>query len=155
MLSLATEAWGAGLFKCAETTGPPVYQDRPCSGETLRDLAKHPPTLSVLPFDVPSVRPSTIPPRAERSPKPPKIDRRKEEAERRSQPAAVSERRHLRDGMSDGEVLARLGPPDLQTGKQGRKMRWTYLPAPGDPQTVTLVRFEEGKVTAVERATMR
>ena len=57
--------------------------------------------------------------------------------------------------MSDGEVLARLGPPDLQAGKNARRMRWTYLPAAGDPQTVTLVRFEDGKVVAVERTTMR
>jgi hypothetical protein len=56
--------------------------------------------------------------------------------------------------MSEGEVLARLGKPDLAT-KGGRRMRWTFLPAPGDPQTMTLVRFEDGRVVEVERRVVR
>lgn len=57
--------------------------------------------------------------------------------------------------MTDAEVFARLGPPDFQAGKTGRKMRWTYLPAAGDAQTVTLVKFEDGKVVGVERSILR
>ena len=57
--------------------------------------------------------------------------------------------------MSDAEVVARLGPPDFQAGKGGRKMRWTYLPAAGDAQTVTLVKFEDGRVAGVERSILR
>ena len=99
--------------------------------------------------------PEAVARRPRRSSRAAKPDKRKAEADRRTSDAAVVERRHVKDGMSDGEVLARLGPPDLQSGKTGRKMRWTYLPAPGDPQTITLLRFEDGKVVAVERTTMR
>lgn len=112
----------------------------------MRDLDADPATVSVIPFEFPHARPAPAKPVR---PLPPK---RAEKAKARGE---VSERLHLREGMSDGEVLARLGPPDLQAGKTGRKMRWTYLPAPGDPQTVTLVRFDEGRVVAVERTTLR
>ena len=53
--------------------------------------------------------------------------------------------------MSEGVVLAKLGAPDAASSKHGRHARWTYLPAPGDPQTVTTIRFEDGRVTSVER----
>jgi hypothetical protein len=148
---------GGGVFKCRGTGGSPIYQQQPCSpGTELRDFAQDPATVSVVPFELPAPKVVTKPLRADRPAKPAlKTDKRKADADRRTGDAAVVERRHLKDGMSDGEVLARLGPPDLQSGKTGRKMRWTYLPAPGDPQTVTLLRFEDGKVVAVERTTMR
>lgn len=146
-----------GVFKCRGPGAGPVYQQQPCPpGTALRDFAQDPPTVSIVPFEglAPKVVPKSA--RAERPVKPAgKPDKRKADADRRTSDAAVVERRHVKDGMSDGEVLARLGPPDLQSGKTGRKMRWTYLPAPGDPQTVTLLRFEDGKVVAVERSTMR
>ena len=53
-----------------------------------------------------------------------------------------------------GPVLAKLGAPDLQSGR-GRLMRWTYLPAAADLQTVTVVRFEDGKVVTVDRRILR
>lgn len=145
------------VFKCRGSGAVPVYQQQPCPpGAGLRDFAQDPATVSVIPFEWPAPTATVKPSRAERAPKPAsKPDKRKVDADRRHADAAVVERRHVRDGMSDGEVLARLGPPDLQSGKTGRKMRWTYLPAPGDPQTVTLVRFDEGKVVGVERTTMR
>lgn len=145
------------VFKCRSATAAPVYQDQPCPpGRELRDFAADPANVSVIPFDVPVPPRASRPARPERAAKPPaRPDKRKAETERRTSDAAVQERRHVKDGMSDGEVLAKLGPPDLQSGKTGRKMRWTYLPAAADPQTVTLVRFEDGKVVAVERTTMR
>lgn len=148
---------GGGLFKCRGPGASPVYQQQPCpSGTELRDFARDPASVSVVPFELPAPKGTTKPSRADRPVKPvAKPDKRKADADRRTNAAAVVERRHVKDGMSDGEVLARLGPPDLQSGKTGRKMRWTYLPAPGDPQTVTLLRFEDGKVVAVERTTMR
>ena len=154
---LAYASAEGSLLKCRGPGARTVYQDQPCPpGTELRDFAQDPATVSVIPFESPAPKASPKPSRAERPVKTAtKPDKRKAEADRRSSDGAVIERRHVRDGMSDGEVLARLGPPDLQSGKTGRKMRWTYLPVPGDPQTVTLLRFEDGKVVAVERTTMR
>ena len=149
--ALAASAWAApGVWKCAGNSSP-VYQDRPCEpGRALRDLAADPPTVSVVPFELPPVAspPRAKPRRAEASAaKPRRTDAR---------PAGdVAERKHVREGMREGEVLARLGHPDLASPKTGRKARWTYLPASGDPQTMTLVRFEEGRVVAVERVIVR
>ncbi len=36
-------------------------------------------------------------------------------------------------------------------GKGRRSSRWSYLPAAGDPQTITTVVFDYGKVVEVER----
>ena len=151
-----------GIYKCMGTGSGPVYQQQPCpAGTTLRNLADDPATVSVIPFE--GVAPSQ-PAKSSRTTKsasvgtvgrPGKFDKRSAEFERRTSDAAVVERRHVKDGMSDGEVLARLGTPDLQSGKGGRKMRWTYMPAPGDPHTVTQVHFADGHVVAVDRKTMR
>lgn len=151
-----------GIHKCSGPGSVPVYQQQPCPpGTALRDLVQDPPTVSVIPFEGVAPQPQAKPARTTKqaplksAPKPEKFDKRKAEAERRTSEAAVVERRHLKDGMSDGEVLARLGPPDLQSGKGGRKMRWTYMPAPGDPHTVTQVHFADGRVVSVDRTTMR
>lgn len=151
-----------GIFKCKGPGSAPVYQQQPCApGATLRDLVQDPATVSVIPFDGATPAPTAKPARAAKpttgksAARPEKFDKRKAEAERRTSDAAVVERRHVKDGMSDGEVLARLGPPDLQSGKGGRKMRWTYMPAAGDPQTVTQVHFVDGRVVTVDRTTMR
>ncbi|HEX6945497.1 MAG TPA: hypothetical protein VF196_04830 [Casimicrobiaceae bacterium] len=67
-----------------------------------------------------------------------------------------SERRHLREGMSQAEVVARIGQPDITSGNKGsRELRWSWLPAAGDPQTMTTVRFADGRVVAVERKLLR
>jgi hypothetical protein len=161
-MSTLASALADGIYKCKGSGSAPVYQQQPCpAGTTLRDLVQDPATVSVIPFEgaapAPAVKPSRTSKRAPapRTARPEKVDKRKAEAERRSSEAAVVERRHVKDGMSDGEVLARLGPPDLQSGKGGRKMRWTYMPVPGDAQTVTQVHFVDGRVVAVDRTTMR
>jgi len=152
-------ASAAGIFKCRDSGAQPIYQGLPCPpGRELRNFEHDPPTVSVIPFErgasaVPATR---APARKERPPRALTLqERRKAEADRRRNELDIAERRHLKEGMSDGEVLAKLGPPDLQSGKTGRKLRWTYLPAAGDPQTVTLVRFEDGRVVGVERSTLR
>jgi len=67
-----------------------------------------------------------------------------------------AERRHLRTGMSEGEVLARVGSPDMTTGtKPTQSGRWSYLPADGDPDTITTLTFADGKVTKVERKVVK
>ena len=147
---------GTEVFKCGEPGTAPVYQDRPCAAGVSRKLDEHPATLSVIPFVLPDERPAAKPARPPRATAAtPRADKRRTTAERLRSESAVAERRHMKDGMSDAEVFARLGPPDFQAGKTGRKMRWTYLPAPGDAQTVTLIRFEDGKVVGVERSVMR
>lgn len=56
--------------------------------------------------------------------------------------------------MTEGEVRARIGPPD-QRGREGKHASWTYLPSPEDAQTVTLVIFDKGRVARIERKIMR
>ena len=139
----------AQMYKCAGDGGTPVYQDAPCeAGRELRNFANDPANVSVLPMR-PTPGTSTrvaVPPR-EKPVKATKADGRKHAGA--GDPA---ERRHVQLGMHEGEVLARLGTPDLRSGGGGRKLaRWTYMPVPGDPQTLTTVVFEYGKVIEVER----
>ena len=142
----------AQMYKCAGDGGTPVYQDSPCrEGRELRNFSTDPATVSVVPM-----RPApgsttriTSPPR-EKSVKTAKGDKK---GAITGDPA---ERRHLQVGMHEGEVLSRLGSPDLRSGKGGGKVaRWTYMPVPGDPQTLTTVVFEYGKVIEVERKVVR
>jgi hypothetical protein len=43
----------------------------------------------------------------------------------------------------------------MSSGDRGRKStRWSYLPAAGDPQTITTIVFDYGKVVDVERRIM-
>jgi len=140
----------AEVHKCRGPAGQPIYQDKPCSpGTALRDFSVDPPNVSIIPFsrETTSV-PTRAGPRPERVPKPPR------RATREKPVFDAAERRHLKEGMSEGEVRARLGPPD-QGGKSGKGASWTYLPAAGDPQTVTLVIFDQGRVARVERRIMR
>lgn len=153
-LSLAATPTAARkVYRCADGVAAPVYQDRPCMpGSATRELAEDA-SLSVVPFTLPAPTPVMKPPRATRAPA--RTEKRRSPLDRPRNEVEVGERRHLKDGMTDAEVYARLGAPDFQAGKTGRKMRWTYLPAPGDAQTVTMVRFEDGKVVGVERSIMR
>lgn len=139
----------AAVHKC---TGPggTVYQDRPCGTDAsprAGDLADAP--LSVVPVPTPARRierrePAAKSPRQERA--------RRREPPRHGNPA---ERRHLRVGMSEGEVIARVGPPDLTTGKGRRQSRWTWMPVPGDPDTITVVLFDVGRAIEVERTVVK
>jgi hypothetical protein len=78
----------------------------------------------------------------------------------------VSERRFVSIGMSDVEVLARLGKPDrvlgtvaspMQSGRgaRGGGERWLYLPAAGDSETITVVVIDRGQVVDVDRRISR
>jgi len=139
------------VYKCAGG-GTPVYQDTPCPpGRELRNFAEDPASVSVLPMRPPPGSTSRIaaPPRE----KPAKVSKAGRQKESYGDP---NERRHVQPGMHEGEVLARLGAPDLKSGGGGRKVaRWTYMPVPGDAQTLTTVVFEYGKVIEVERKIVR
>ena len=58
--------------------------------------------------------------------------------------------------MTEAEVLARLGSPDVTTGSaKGGTVRWTYLPTDGDPETITALVLTKGTVTDVERKVLK
>jgi hypothetical protein len=150
-LAVAPQRAVAQIFKCADDRRQAVYQDAPCPpGRELANLAMQPSPVSVIP-------PGPLPGTTSRAttataPKPRAAPARKDA------PVAgdAAERRHLHPGMHEGEVLARVGAPDMKSGGGGRKIaRWSYLPSVRDPQTLTTVVFEYGKVVEVERKVVR
>ena len=144
----------ADVFKCAGEGGRPIYQESPCpSGKELRNFQTDPPEITVLPgskLELPAASaPATKPAKEGRSEKASST----KAAKVRGDPA---ERKHLRTGMSEAEVLARLGPPDATTGaRNGKQQRWSWFPADGDPETVTTVTLASGVVTHVERTIVK
>jgi hypothetical protein len=143
----------AQVYKCVDDRNQPVYQDAACPpGRELRNFATDPATVSVIPIrPVPGTTTRAVAPVTPRVKNPSAAERK--ERTRSGDPA---ERRFLHPGMHEGEVLARVGPPDLKSGGGGRKvLRWSYLPAERDPQTITTVVFEYGKVVEVERKVVK
>jgi hypothetical protein len=139
---------GATMYKCAGDTKQPVYQDSPCPpGRELRNFDANPVEITVLPAQsLPATPPTGSP---ARSPKAVPAAGQARPATKGHDPA---ERRFIHPGMSEAEVTAKIGPPDMSTGAKGRKSaRWSYLPAPGDPQTITTILFDGGKVVEVDR----
>jgi hypothetical protein len=143
----------AQVYKCAAEGKAPVYQDTPCpDGRELRNFAADPATVSVLPM--PPAPGSTT--RLTAPPPPAKPRATGSEKKGKSRGGNPAERRYLSPGMHEGEVLARVGAPDLRSGGGSRKLaRWTYMPVEGDAQTLTTVVFEYGKVVEVERKVVR
>lgn len=145
----------ATVFKCEGPAGVPVYQDSPCApGKELRDFDKDPPTVSVMPLTqvpLPGTNSKQVLPPAEGKAK------NGAKAKSPSLPAGkASERRFIAPGINDGEVMTRLGPPDMKSGGGARKTaRWTYLPAPDDPATLTTLTFENGRLVEVERKVVK
>jgi hypothetical protein len=145
----------AALYKCAADKGAVVYQDKACPpGKELRDLEADPPTLSVVP--------GTPVPASEAKPKSRNYPARdgKEPSARavaqRAKGGNAADRRFIRAGMSEGEVIMRIGRPDFQTKGHGKGgQRWSYLPATGDADTVTSLTLAGGKVVEVERRVAR
>lgn len=139
----------AGLYKCARDDGTVTYQEDPCpAGKELRDLVRDPPTVSVVPFRIPAgpdshvIVPRAAPTRSASAAK------SKKSAERQGNAA---ERKFLVPGIGEGEVVARIGRPDMSTSGGRKTVRWTYLPAPDDPGTITTLTFELGRLVEVAR----
>jgi hypothetical protein len=64
----------------------------------------------------------------------------------------ASERKFIRAGMTEAEVMARIGRPDMTAGgSKSRQSRWSYLPNPGDPDTITTLTFNGDTVSDVTR----
>jgi hypothetical protein len=150
-LALAAPAH-ATLYKCLLPDGRVFYQDAACEpGRELRDFDKDPANVSVVPFTTPG-SPQHAPAKSVRSKAekaPPKSGKT---TERAGDPA---ERKFLRPGMSEGEVLARVGPPDMTSSKNRKGHRWTYMPMPADPHTITNLQFENGRLVEIERKVIR
>jgi len=74
--------------------------------------------------------------------------------------ANAGERRFITSGMSEGEVLMKIGAPDSRSEDSGGGakvvvQRWIYLPTAGDPQTITTIVMKAGKVEEVQRQVAR
>jgi Domain of unknown function (DUF4124) len=153
---LAASAAGgacAGIYKCADEGNKPIYQDSPCPpGKELRNFDTDPAEVSVIPHEVFIDPARPVAPKPATPSAPVRSDKKKEAAAG----ADVGQRRFIVAGMSEAEVVAKIGAPDMTSGVKGRKSsRWSYLPAPGDPQTITTLVFDSGKVVDVERKVMR
>jgi hypothetical protein len=154
-LSLSALASGpavAALYKCAADKGV-VYQDHACPpGRELRDLEADPATLSVVPGIAIEPAPRKDPQlaRSTRAVAP-------RATVHRARGGSATERRFIRVGMSESEVVFRIGRPDVQAragGKNGGR-QWSYLPAAGDADTLTTLTLSGGKVVDVERRVAR
>ena len=159
LLSLAVAAWAvataaaASLYKCAGVGSIPIYQESPCPpGRELRNFDTHPADVSVIslrPIPGASTRVSTPPAKTKR-------DTTLSKNKAKAKGGDPAERKHIGVGMSDGEVVARIGEPDMTTGGKGRKLaRWTYMPIAGDAHTITTLVVDFGKVVEVERKVVR
>lgn len=147
---LASPSAAAEVYKCAGERGVPVYQEMPCgAAKELRNFQTDPPEITVLPAQ----RGVATPPDAIKT-APPKNTKSDKDAKAGKTAIAgdATERMHLRLGMSESEVLARLGSPDMTVGaKNAPSPRWTYMPAPGDPETITTLMFTKGVLVDIER----
>lgn len=72
----------------------------------------------------------------------------------------AGERKFIRKGMGEGEVVLKIGPPDHEAvhravRSQPEEKSWTYFPHARDPQTLTVLRFHAGRVAEIERKIAR
>ncbi len=155
---IASPAARADVYKCAGEGGTPVYQETPCpAGKELRNFQTNPPEITVLPGRPAAgtaARTNAAPNnRAKTADKPERPTTPGGSAKVKRDPA---ERAQAHVGMTEGEVLAKLGSPDVTTGKPNDKeVRWTWLPAEGDPDMVTTITLTDGIVTDLERRTVK
>jgi hypothetical protein len=144
----------ATMVKCRGDQGSVIYQDTPCKpGMELRNLDTDPATVSVVPWASTATTPPAAAPRTRGA----EVARRPPDQKISSGKAA--ERRFIRTGMSEAEVLRRIGKPEAD-GHVGRKQgkggkHWSYLPSPGDPDTITTLTIVGGQVANVERKVVR
>lgn len=74
--------------------------------------------------------------------------------------ADAVERKFVRAGMTEGEVLMKIGKPDSESIDSGGGAnvvvkRWMYFPDPRDQQTLTTITLRDGKVIDVTRQVSR
>jgi len=153
--ALVTLPGHAQVYKCAGDGRIPVYQEVPCSpGKELRNFQTDPPEITILP----ARRPNGTPPADVIREVPAKNTKPDKDAKvsKAGNAANAAERSHLRVGMTQAEVLARVGNPDVTVGSKGTTSpRWSYMPAPGDPETTTMLQFNKGVVVDIERRVVK
>ena len=154
IMVLVPSLGAAQVYKCAGEKGVPVYQEMPCSpGKELRNFQTDPPEITILPARRPPGNPADL--IREAPPKNAKADKDAKGA-KPSNGVNAAERMHLRLGMSEAEVLSRVGSPDVTIGSKGTPSpRWTYMPAPGDPETTTTLSFNKGVLVDIERKVIK
>ena len=144
----------ATVYKCADTGGAVIYQEAPCpKGKELRNFDTDPPEISVVPAYT-----GPLAPRAATPPQRPPRDTRTIQGEVAIGKASgdATGRKFVRQGMTEAEVLARIGRPDATAGgNKQHQGRWSYLPADGDPDTVTTITFSGGTVSDVSRKVVK
>ena len=149
LLLWAAQPAHAAVYKCANEKGGVVYQDIPCPpGRELRNLDADPATLSVVPgTPVPAAKSASAP-----AAKPARV----RTGAIKIKGGNPAERKFIQAGMSEAEVILKVGRPDVEAkgrGKQGH--RWSYMPTAGDAETLTTLTLAGGKVTHVERKVVR
>jgi hypothetical protein len=130
-LLIASSAQAAGLYKCTDGNGVPVYQNEPCpQGMKSRDMS-HENSLSVVPMAVEQ-------PKAAPAPK----------------AASASALSTIKAGMSSDEVVAKVGEPSLTSGDVKDLTRltyWSYI----SKDVITTVVFQGGKVSTVTQKAVK
>ena len=151
---LVTPPGYAEVYKCAGEKGIPVYQEMPCGpGKELRNFQTDPPEITVLPARRPPGNPADV--IREAPPKNGKSDK-DAKAGKSANAGNAAERAHLRVGMTEAEVLSRVGSPDVTVGSKGTSTpRWSYMPAPGDPETTTMLQFNKGVLVDIDRKVVK
>jgi hypothetical protein len=74
--------------------------------------------------------------------------------------ADAGDRKFIREGMSEGEVMMKIGKPDSESvdsggGAKVTIKRWLYFPTSGDPQTITTITIRDGRVAEISRQMSR
>ena len=109
----------ADIYKCRGDDSQPVYQDTPCpTGRELRNFQADPAErLGRAVRTAAAEAPPPPSPRPEAQQQVPNGDDETIVARQaRHPPGNAGERRSCAPGMSDAEVLARVGPPDIKSG---------------------------------------
>lgn len=180
-LSRAVGAWASALllalflpshatatvYKCQGEQGVVQYQEAPCLiGRELRNFDTDPPPLSIVPrLADPVAEAAPVPgPTTDAATRAKPVPATKIAAVPAHPPSTAkgggdaTARRFIREGMTEGDVIAAIGLPDATAGGTGKGRsngRWSYLPAAGDPDTVTTITFSGGTVSAVSRKVIR
>jgi len=153
----------ADIYKCLGDNSQPVYQDSPCpKGREMRDFQADPANVSVVPFaPPPAAAPAPSTPKASKhggkASDAPTTTTTRAHIKPGIPPGNAAERRFLHTGMSDAEVLARIGAPDIKSGNADSRSgaRWSYLPTDGDPGMITTLHIQSGQLTQVDRKPSR
>ena len=140
---------GATVYKCMGSGAGVVYQEEPCPpGKELRNFDQDPPDLSVIPGR--AVRDAVL------------VEKPKDSRTIQGDTTIgkvvgdATARKFIHEGMSEAEVLAKIGRPDVTAGgSKARQTHWSYLPTADDPDTITSITFTGGAVSEVTRKVVK